>query len=245
MSAEDPGLIAYHSSPITGDAGAVIVAAGSSTRMRGTHKLWADLCGEPLLARTLRAFQECAAVGRVVVVSSQEHAEAVRGLCATQGFSKVAQVCPGGANRQESVLAGLRVLGPCELVAVHDGARPLVTGVIILQGLDAARENGSALCAVRAKSTHKLVDERGAVLSTPPRESLWEAQTPQVFRYAELLAAHERAAETGTTYTDDAALMEAAGHTVRVYEGSYRNIKVTTPEDLTLVRALYQGTSDE
>jgi 2-C-methyl-D-erythritol 4-phosphate cytidylyltransferase len=206
--------------------------------MCGAHKLWADLGGEPLLARTLRAFQECEAIGRVAVVTSEGSVEKVLDLCASCCLSKVEAVCPGGASRQESVLAGLRALGPHALVAVHDAARPLVTPDLIERGLEVAREHGAALCAVRAKSTIKVVDEGGVVVSTPPRELLWEAQTPQVFRYSELLAAHEAAARMGTLYTDDAALMEAAGHVVRVYEGSYSNLKVTTPEDLPVARAL-------
>ena len=224
------------SSPV---AGAVIVAAGASTRMQGADKLWADLDGAPLLARTLLAFQECAAVERVAVVSTAERESDVRALCAALGLAKVESICPGGANRQESVLVGLQALRDCALVIVHDGGRPLVTRTLIERGLALAHERGAALCAVRAKSTHKLVDPEGRVVSTPPREQLWEAQTPQVFHYAALLDAHSRAARTGEAYTDDAALMEAAGHTVWVYEGSYRNIKVTTPEDLPLVRVLY------
>ena len=224
--------------------GAVVVAAGASTRMRGTQKLWAELGGEPLLAHTLRVFESCAEVGRVVAVVAERHLGDVRELCADRGFARVT-VCAGGENRQGSVLRGLRALGECELVAVHDGARPLVTGDLIRRGLEAGRRHGAALCAVPAKSTHKLVDAEGLVLSTPPRESLWEAQTPQVFRYAELLAAHERAAEAGALYTDDAALMEAAVHPVRVYEGSYHNIKVTTPEDLVVARALHAAMSNE
>lgn len=220
-------------------AGAVVVAAGASTRMRGAHKLWADLHGVPLLARTLQVFQRCHGIERVVVVTSAGYAEDVRALCADGALGKVGAVCLGGADRQESVLLGLRALGPCALVAVHDAARPLVTPELIARGLEAAARWGSALCAVPAKSTFKLVDAEGRVVSTPPRERLREAQTPQVFRYAELLETHERAAREGRAYTDDAALMEAAGHEVRVYEGAYSNIKVTTPEDLPLVRALY------
>ncbi len=176
---------------------------------------------------------------RVAVVCAEEREADVRALCSALGLAKVESICPGGVNRQESVLAGLRALGDCALVIVHDGGRPLVTPALIERGVALAHERGAALCAVRAKSTHKLVDPEGRVVSTPPREHLWEAQTPQVFRHATLLDGHERAARVGEAYTDDAALMEAAGHTVWVYEGSYRNIKVTTPEDLPLVRALY------
>ncbi len=222
-------------------AGAVIVAAGSSSRMRGTDKLWADLCGAPLIARTIVAFQACPDVGRVVLVTLPECVSRMEALCARHGFSKVSDVRPGGVTRQESVRLGLEALGSCDVVAVHDGARPLVTPELVSRGIQMARERGSALCAVRAKSTIKRVREDGAVVGTPPREELWEAQTPQVFRYDELLEAHRRAAVEGVECTDDAAVMEAAGHVVWVYEGDYRNLKVTTPEDLSLARALYGG----
>ncbi|MDP9351262.1 MAG: 2-C-methyl-D-erythritol 4-phosphate cytidylyltransferase [Chloroflexota bacterium] len=213
--------------------------------MRGDHKLWADLNGVCVLARTLQAFQRCPAISRLAVVASRTHLESVQSLCSSYGLSRDV-VCVGGSNRQESVLAGLRLLGACELVVVHDAARPLVTPHLIERGLEVAREFGYALCAVPAKSTFKLVDDSHRVVSTPPREHLWEAQTPQVFRYPELLAAHEQAAASDKLYTDDAALMEAAGYEVRVYEGSYSNIKITTPEDLPLVRVLHamQGSED-
>lgn len=224
-----------------GEACAVLVAAGASTRMRGAHKLWADLCGEPLLARSLRAFDACADVARIVVVASPDATERVDGLRDRLGLRKVTAIRTGGRTRQASVLRGLRALEGCRFVAVHDAARPLVTPRLIELGLGLARERGAALCAVPARSTHKLVSEDGRVLSTPPRERLWEAQTPQVFAYTALLEAHERAAAEGREYTDDAALMEAAGYDVYVYDGAYANIKVTTPEDLELVRALAGG----
>lgn len=226
--------------PETTSVGAVIVAAGSSSRMRGTDKLWADLFGRPLLARAIQAFEDCSEIERIVVVTSEGYGSRVREMVSASGFTKVVAVCSGGATRQESVFEGLKSLGECGLVVVHDGARPLVTPGLVDSGLDLARKRGAALCAVPAKNTIKVVDE-GRVVSTPPRETLWEAQTPQVFRYGELLGAHARMAGTGLPYTDDAALMEAAGHAVWVYEGSYRNVKVTTPEDLSVVRALYGG----
>jgi 2-C-methyl-D-erythritol 4-phosphate cytidylyltransferase len=206
--------------------------------MRGADKLWADLGGEPVLARTLRAFEATPGVARVAVATSEAAVARVEALCRSEGFAKVSAVCAGGASRQGSVLLGLRALGACDVVAVHDGARPLVTPEVIERGLALAGEGGSALCAVRAKSTHKLADPNLRVVSTPPRDSLWEAQTPQAFRYDELLAAHELAAGRREEYTDDAALMEAVGHVVQIYEGSYRNLKVTTPEDLLIARAL-------
>ncbi len=219
-------------------AGALIVAAGSSSRMRGVDKLWADLGGMPLLARTVAAFAATPEVDRIVVVTNKDNCERVSRLQAESGLRIDSVVCQGGATRQASVLAGLRSLHYCGVVAVHDGARPLVTPDLISRGLEQARLTGSALCAVPAKSTHKVIGPEGVVLSTPPRESLWEAQTPQIFWYRELLDAHTVAAREGSVYTDDAAVMEVAGYRVRVYEGSYTNIKVTTPEDLLVARAL-------
>lgn len=231
-----------HSSGVEGprDVGVVIVAAGSSSRMLGTDKVWADLAGEPIIARTLQAFERCAEVGRIVVVCADGQEGRIVELGAAIGLVKLQEVCPGGETRQESVRFGLLRLGECELVAVHDCARPLVSQTIIQRGLALARERGSALCSVRAKNTIKVV-EGGRVLATPQRESLWEAQTPQVFRYTELLSAHVAAAQSGAAFTDDAALMEATGRDVWVYEGSYRNLKVTTPEDLLVARALWEG----
>ncbi|MDQ3856586.1 MAG: 2-C-methyl-D-erythritol 4-phosphate cytidylyltransferase [Chloroflexota bacterium] len=221
-------------------AGAVIVAAGTSTRMRGTDKLWADVAGEPLIARTLHTFQSCTDIGGIAVVTSRDGLAPVTRLIRRAGIDKVSAVCEGGSSRQESVLNGLVKLGECELVAVHDCARPLVTQTLIQHGLEVARARGAALCAVPAKNTIKVV-EAGRVIDTPRREQLWEAQTPQVFRYRELLRAHVAAAQAGRIFTDDASLMEAAGHAVWVYEGSYRNLKVTTPEDLLVVQALWEA----
>lgn len=207
--------------------------------MLGTDKLWVELGGRPLLASTIMAFQDCPDVERIVVAASERQMARVRKLCMAHGFSRVMGVCAGGPSRQASVLSGLIALGECELVAVHDGARPLVTPGLISAGYEAAREKHAVVCAVPAKNTVKVVSAEGLVVETPDRAALWEAQTPQVFRYADLLAAHRRAAESGLEYTDDASLMEAAGTPVWVYEGSYSNLKVTTPEDLLTARALH------
>lgn len=211
--------------------GAVIAAAGRGVRMGGVDKLLAPLAGRPLLADSLAAFQGCAAVQRVVLVMAEERLEDGGRLVREGGFDKVSSVCAGGARRQDSVRAGLEALGPCEWVVVHDGARPLVTARLIEEGLAAARETGAAICAVPVSDTIKQVAASGEVERTLEREGLWLVQTPQVFRYDLLLEAH-RAARIEAT--DDAALVEAMGGRVRVYMGSPRNIKVTTPEDLAL-----------
>jgi 2-C-methyl-D-erythritol 4-phosphate cytidylyltransferase len=215
--------------------GAIIVAAGRSSRMGGLDKLFAPLGGRPLLARTLTAFQECAAVRRVVLVLAAENLARGLPLAEEEGLSKVRTVCLGGRRRQDSVWEGLEALGPCAWVVVHDGARPLVTPQLIEEGLAAARETGAAVPALLAQDTVKRVDEQGRVLRTLDRRRLWLVQTPQVFRYDILREAHKRSRRTAT---DDAALVERLGHRVQVYPGSPRNLKVTTPEDLALAEAL-------
>jgi 2-C-methyl-D-erythritol 4-phosphate cytidylyltransferase len=147
---------------------------------------------------------------------------------------KVAHRVPGGRRRQDSVREGLKA-GGCDWVVVHDGARPLVTPQLIEAGLAAAQETGAAVCALPAQDTVKRVDEEGRVVRTLDRRRLWLVQTPQVFRYDMLLDAHERSRQPAT---DDAALVERLGQEVRVFPGSPRNLKVTTPDDLALAEAL-------
>jgi 2-C-methyl-D-erythritol 4-phosphate cytidylyltransferase len=215
--------------------GAIIAAAGRSERMGGRDKLFAVVGGEPLLAHTLIAFALCPGVDRVVLVVSPENVERGRELVAEAGFSKVAAVCQGGERRQDSVRNGLEALASCQWVVVHDGARPLVTAGLIERGLEAAKETGAAIAALPIADTVKEVEPPGLIGRTLSRGQLWAAQTPQVFRYDILRQAHQRAPGEAT---DDAALVEKLGYRVKVFEGSPRNIKVTTAADLALVEAL-------
>ena len=215
--------------------GAVIVAAGSGTRMAGADKLFTKVAGRPLLAHAVDAFQECAAVDRIVLVLSEQNLERGWELVQRYRFAKVSAVCAGGERRQDSVRAGLAALGPCDYVAVHDGARPLVSPELIERGLKAAREMGAAAPAVPLADTVKEAGPDGIVMRTLDRSRLWAVQTPQVFRYDLLLRAHR---EVTAEVTDDAAMVEALGEPVRLFEGSRTNIKVTTAEDLELVQAL-------
>ena len=232
---------------------AIVVAAGSGTRMGGVDKLFAPLAGRPLLAHTLAAFQECPAVTRVVLVLSPASLERGRKLVRDCGFDKVSQVCVGGSRRQDSVRLGLEALGPCYVVAVHDGARPLLTSDLIVRGLDAAGETGAAVPAIPIAYTVKDAGPDGTVLRTLDRSRLWAVQTPQVFRYDLLLRAHREAAADPSTlrlgsgqawlragYTDDAAMLEALGLPVRLFPGSSTNLKITTPDDLRLAEALLE-----
>ncbi len=222
------------------DAGAVIAAAGRSRRMGGDDKLWAPLTGadghsRPLLAYTLRAFQGCSALSRIALVVAEDTLEQARALARDEHMDKVRAVVAGGERRQDSVRAGLEALGQCEWVIVHDGARPLVTAELIERGLEEARETGAACCALPVPDTVKEAGEAGHIASTLDRSRLWLAQTPQIFRYDLLVQAHRNAHGEAT---DDAALVEALGMNVRLYLGSPRNLKVTTPEDLAIVQAL-------
>lgn len=211
--------------------------------MGGSDKLWAPLVGpdqrrRPLLAYSLAACQDCAFVSRIVLVVAEQALDRARALVRDEGFDRVCAVVLGGARRQDSVRAGLKALGRCDWVVVHDGARPLVTPALIERGLEEARTTGASCCALPVADTVKEADGAGAIVRTLDRSRLWLAQTPQVFRYDLLVEAHRRAQGKAT---DDASLVEALGVQVRLYRGSARNVKVTTPEELALVRAWLRG----
>ena len=217
--------------------GAIIVAAGSSRRMDGVDKAFALLGGKPVLARVIDTFQRCSSIDQVVIVVNRENLERCRELVAEQGWSKVAEVCPGGRRRQDSVAAGLGRLSHCHWVVIHDGSRPLITVDLIDRGLAAARETGAAVAAVPVTDTIKVAGDDRLVKETPPRGDLWAVQTPQVFRFDIIAEAYRRAKGEAT---DDATLVEQLGYRVKLYMGSYDNIKITTPDDLTLAEVLWQ-----
>ncbi len=218
-------------------SGAIIVAAGESRRMGGTDKVFALLGGKPVLARVIDVFQSCNAIDRIVVVVNERNLERCRQLVAGEGWSKITDVCAGGERRQDSVAAGLGRLRDCDWVAIQDGARPLVTVDLIERGLEAARETGAAVAAVPVTDTIKIAGDDRIVRETPSRQNLWAVQTPQVFRINIITEAYQKA---NGEATDDATLAEQAGCKVKLYMGSYDNIKVTTPDDLILAEALWQ-----
>ena len=212
--------------------GAVIVAAGSGIRMAGADKLFTEIGSRPLLACAVAAFQDSAAIARIVLVLSPEILDRGHALAKRYAFTKVSAVVVGGARRQDSVRLGLEALGRCDYVAVHDGARPLVTPDLIERGIEAARETGAAIPAVPIVDTVKEAGPDGIVLRTLNRSRLWAVQTPQVFRYDLLMRAHR---EATADVTDDAAMVEALGERARLFEGDRKNVKVTTQEDLEYV----------
>jgi 2-C-methyl-D-erythritol 4-phosphate cytidylyltransferase len=175
-------------------------------------------------------------ISQVILVLGEDHIAAGRRLVQQAGFTKVTTVCPGGARRQDSVLNGLRAVDEATWVAIHDGARPFVDAQMIRRGLIAAREAGAAIAAVPVKDTVKVVDGSRLIQCTPARSLLWAAQTPQIFQTQELMDAYD--ALDGADVTDDAELLERAGRPVTVFDGAYTNLKITTPDDLILARAL-------
>ncbi len=211
--------------------GAIIVAAGASSRMGAAgDKTLADLGGEPLIARTVDVFERCAAVACVALVVSERNRDAVAALREEKGWRKTAPPVLGGARRQDSVRAGLEALPKdCGWVVVHDGARPFVTQEMIEAGLEAAHPTGAAVAVVPAFDTVKRVAPDGGVVETLDRSELRMAQTPQVFRRDVLERAH---AEVADDATDDAAMAEHLGVEVRTFAGARANYKITTAEDL-------------
>lgn len=213
-----------------GKTAGILLAAGASTRM-GNDKLWADLCGKPLIAWPMEAFAASAAIDDLIIAVSDAARERMEQLVDELGVR--VKLVPGGLRRQDSVRAALDGAGDAAWVVIHDGARPLLTPKLIEDGLAAAAETGAAIAAVPAVDTIKQVED-GTVVSTLDRESLWAVQTPQVFARPLLLEAHRSSLDV----TDDAAMVEAIGGVVRVYQGAYENIKVTTPSDLRIAAAL-------
>lgn len=212
--------------------GVVVVAAGRSSRMGGTDKTFADVLGSPLIAHTLRRVAASDAVDRIVLVVAADAVPDGEAIVRELGIPKIAAVCAGGDRRQDSVFAGLMAMGDRRWVAIHDGARPCVTADMLERALVEVRRSSATIAAVPVKDTIKVVGSQQVISDTPERATLWAAQTPQAFDYRTLLDAHRAAA---VEYTDDAAMVEAAGHRVTVFWGDYRNMKVTTPEDLDII----------
>lgn len=219
-------------------AACVLLAAGRSARMGGGDKLLAPLAGKPVLAHSLAALAACDDIAHIVVVTSPANRAAVARIARSHGGGKVRALAAGGAERQHSVAAGLAALPNVELVAVHDGARPLVAAADFSEGLRIARELGAAVAGAPLVDTVKRVDARERVLDTPPRAELRAVATPQVFRRDLLLRAHRAAAADGVSATDDAALVERLGEPVVVYPSRRRNLKITTAADLLIAETL-------
>ena len=221
--------------------GAVLLAAGNSTRMGGSRsKVLEELGGRPALCRSLEVLDRCPLIGEICLVCREQDRADMLPL--TSGLATPVRVVPGGAQRQDSVEQGVEALtGPWEYVAIHDGARPLVTEEVLAAVCRDAMAHGAATAAVPSKDTCKLADEAGFVAATPARDRLWAVQTPQAFSLALYREALGKARAAGQSYTDDCQLIEAAGGKVKLTMGDYRNIKLTTPEDLLAARTYLGG----
>lgn len=217
--------------------GIIVAAAGTSARF-GRDKLFLALSGKPVIAWSLDICQNDPDINQIILVLNKANIK--KGIFTTQkrNWNKVTDICVGGERRQDSVKAGLHKLKDCKWVIIHDAARPFLTPKLLKEGLAAAKETGSAIAAVPVKDTIKYSDYNNNVTATPERSALWLIQTPQVFRLDIISKAYEHIEED---VTDDATLVEKLGYKVKIYMGSYHNIKITTYEDLAFVRMVARG----
>lgn len=216
---------------------AIIPAAGSGSRYDSNqNKLLEDLNGELVLIRTLKTIDKIDNLQEIVICTSIDIIEIIENQIAKNKFKNEIKIILGGKTRQESVYNGLKVCDNPDLVLIHDGARPLIELNIIDNAIKTAIDKGAAIVAVPVKDTIKIADKSGKIVSTPDRNTLWSVQTPQIFKYNQILDAHEQFKDIPVT--DDSMLAEKAGIDVFISMGSYKNIKITTKEDIEFAKSL-------
>lgn len=229
---------------------ALIPAAGMGKRMGASiNKQYLQLAGMPIVARTVAAFEQSPLIDAIyLVIPADEIPYCRKHIVESYGFRKIAAIVPGGRERQDSVLNGLNAMqdhiSTDDVVLIHDGVRPLITEDILRESITTARLHDGAVVAVPVKDTIKTVQD-GIICDTPRRERLWQAQTPQSFRFGIIYTAHQCAKTDGFSATDDASLIERNGGKVHIIRGDYRNIKITTPEDLVLAGAFLSAMERE
>lgn len=219
---------------------AIIPAAGSGTRYSSDkNKLFENLSGTPVIVHTLKKISAVKEINNIIICTSVDLIEEIKQLVSDFNFTKADNIILGGKTRQESVFLGLqeaKKLNP-DFILIHDGARPLISEEIIKNSIDSAVKNGASVVAVPSKDTIKRVNaQTNQIIETLNREELWNIQTPQVFKFKEILEAHEKF--KGQDFTDDAALLEELKIPVNIITGSYKNIKITTTEDLQIAQVL-------
>ncbi len=220
-----------------GFVSAVIVAAGSSRRMGGINKLLLEIKGKPVLCRSVEAFDKNENIDEIIVAARAEDKEEYSALLSP--YKKVKCIVPGGETRQKSVAAAVEACSENSvMLAIHDGARPLVSQDIISRTVTAAFEYGAAACGVHVKDTIKVTDENGVITDTPDRATLWAVHTPQCFEKKMYQSCVESLGEKAKDMTDDCRLVEISGGKVKMVEGSYSNIKITTAEDIPMAESL-------
>lgn len=220
---------------------ALIVAAGEGRRMETSQpKAFIPLEGLPIVVHTIQPFEACSRIQSLHLVFRKEDLQSWHQKVLDEfRFRKTRPPVAGGSRRQDSVRLGLEsIKEDVDIVLIHDGARPLVDAPMLERLLDRAEESQAVVVGVPAKETIKIVSSEGRVLETPARGGLWHVQTPQAFDYGLIIEAHRKALADGVVSTDDSALVERLDIPVTVVEGSYENIKITTPEDLIIARAL-------
>ncbi len=212
----------------------IIAAAGNSTRYgTGKSKQFLILDNTPVLIKSIQAFEEIDDVKEIIVTARKQDFDIIEDFIAQYGVRKVKHIVEGGATRQDSIYAAVEKIDEkADLVAVHDGARPLIKRKVIESVIQKADEVDAAACAVPVKDTIKIIDSSGKIVTTPERDSLRAVQTPQIFRFSLYKEAIEKAVLDGKQYTDDCQLVESIGHPVYLVDGDYENIKITTPDDL-------------
>lgn len=220
---------------------AIIVAGGSGKRMNSaTKKQYIYLNEKPILSYTIAKFENCDEIDEIILVVPKEDIEFVKeNIVEKEGFKKLSAVVEGGKERQNSVYNGLkRVSEDCDLVLIHDGVRPFVKDEEIKRVIESAKKFDACVLGVKVKDTIKICDEIDCISHSPDRKTLWAAHTPQAFSYELILTAYNKAFEDGFYGTDDAMLAERLGFRVKMVEGSYDNIKITTPEDLEVAKLM-------
>lgn len=222
---------------------ALIPAAGMGKRMGASiNKQYLQLRGMPIVARTISVFEQSPLIDAIyLVIPAEEIPYCREHVVEAYGFTKVVAIVPGGSERQNSVLNGLRSMrkfaSDDDVILIHDGVRPLITEALLQESITLARLRDGVLVAVPVKDTIKTV-HGGVVIDTPDRELLWQAQTPQTFRFSKIFTAHRAAENDGFIGTDDASLVERIGGKMHIIRGNYRNMKITTPEDLIFAEAI-------
>ena len=215
---------------------AVVLAAGSGSRMNGSDKMMARLDGRAVLEWSLSVLDECDEIDAIQLVVPDHEDEFLTSLGRAAVRRSEFRVCSGGPSRAFSALYGLRAAaaGEYSWAVVHDGARPFLTADMVISGLEAAWASGAAIAAVPATDTVQISDEAGFIVESPPRRIVWMAQTPQIARLGTLLDAHERLRDRLGEFTDEASVLREIGHEVAIFDGSYSNVKITTTEDLAM-----------
>lgn len=220
---------------------AVIVSAGNSERMRGCNKQLLEINGHTVIGMSMRAFEECEDIAEIIVVAREQDIETFRKIAESENITKLKAFANGGNSRQESVANGIKEVSyETELIAIHDGARPLVTQKIISETIKNASVFGGSAPAVPVKDTIKTVSDN-LVTDTPPRQFLYAVQTPQVFKKEVYYNGLEFVQKYNIDCTDDCQIIEAVSGKIYITDGDYTNIKITTPEDIEIAKILVAG----